>query len=242
MSISQIPSAAPSINELVLLAFKRASLLPIEAKLSGANMVPKLEHGRATLNLILDGLQTEGITARTTVFHDLPITAGESYYTLPESILDVVNDAMFIPSENADTKFTTGELVCTQVGMTTWQLLTVKGSESTRPQMFTVLRSGAQVELRFWPVPSEAGTMRLQIVRLLGGSAAGSGQLDLQRYWHDVIVWDLAHYLAVDASMPAEKTAMLANMAAMKKQQALRFSTEHVAVQASLSYQTQWSA
>lgn len=239
---ASLPSTPISINTLILLAYKRAGVLPVEARLSGANMTPKLEHGRQTLDLIIDGLATEGFMARTTEFYDLPIVAGESQYTLPDSILDVFESAMFVPSENLDTKYTTGELVCTQTDLSTWQTLTTKGSTSPRPQLYVALRSGATVELRFWPVPSAVGVMRLKTVRLLGTSADGAKTPDLQRYWFDALVWCLAYYIAVDSSMPADKIAMLQGTAESKKRACVNYAFEHTHTQAVLSYQTQWSA
>jgi hypothetical protein len=237
------PSTPISINMLILLAYKRAGVLPVEARLSGANMVPKLEHGRQTLDLILDGLATEGFIARTTEFYDLPLVAGESQYTLPDTILDVFEDAMFVATtaENPDTKHTIGEMLCKQVGLTTWQTLTNKGSTSTRPQLYVADRSGATVVLRFWPVPSQAGTMRLQAVRLLGSNSDGGKNPDLQRYWYDALVWCLSYYVAIDSSMPAEKVAMLQGLAEEKKRACIRYAFEHTATQAVLSYSTQWS-
>lgn len=244
MTISTVPSPLISTNALILLAFKRAGLLPIEAKLSGANMTPKLEHGRQTLDLILDGLATEGFMARTMSFYDLPVVPGESQYTLPDTILDVHEDAMFVPGPptNQDTKNTTGELACKQVDLATWQTLTTKGTSSTRPQLYAAFRSGATVVLRFWPVPSDAGTMRLKIVRLLGGSGDGSKSADLHRYWYDAIVWCLAYYLAMDGSMPADKIQMLAQLAEQKKKDCVNYSFEHTSQQASVFYPTQWSS
>lgn len=241
MAINALPSTAISINQLILLAYKRAGLVPIETKLNGANLVPKLEHGRQTLDLVLDGLATEGFTARSTTFYDLPIVAGESYYTLPDSILDVIEDAMFIPSENSDTKHTTGEMVCVQIDLATWQTLTVKGSISTRPQLYVAVRSGETPEVRFWPVPSEAGTMRLKVVRLLAGNSDGTKNVDLQRYWYDALVWCLAYYFAVDSSLPSDKVNFLAAMCATKKKECLRYSFEHTGTMAHVSYPSQWS-
>lgn len=241
MTISAVPSVPISINQLVLLAYKRASVLPVEAQLSGANMVAKLEHGRRTLDLILDGLATEGFIARTTKFVDLPIVAGESEYTLDDSTLDVFEDAMFVPSENPDTKHTTGELVCKQMDLSTWQTLTTKGSISSRPQLYVALRDGATVKVRFWPVPSDAGVMRMKTVRLLGGNADGKNTVDLQRYWFDALVWMLAYYVAVDSSMPADKIGLLQGTAEMHKKKCLRYATQHLSVQAQVSYPTQWN-
>jgi hypothetical protein len=242
VSINPAPSTPISINQLILLAYKRAGVLPVEAKLSGGNLIPKFEHGRQTLDLIIDGLATEGFIARTTEFYDLPLVAGESQYTLPDTILDVFEDAMFVPSENPDTKYTQGELVCKQMDLSTWQTLTTKGSTSTRPQLYVAVRSGATVVLKFWPVPFNAGTMRLKTVRLLGTSADGTKNPDLQRYWYDALVWCLAYYVAIDSSMPAEKIAMLQAIAEEKKKACVRYSFEHTGAQAVLSYQTQWSA
>lgn len=242
MVASAVPSTPISINTLILLAYKRAGLLPVEAKLSGANMVPKLEHGRQVLDLIMDGLATEGFMARTMGFYDLPIVAGESQYTLPDTVLDVYEDAMFVPSENEDTKHTTGELVCKQIDLATWQTLTTKGSISTRPQLYAAFRSGATVELRFWPVPSEAGTMRVKTVRLLGSNADGNKTPDLHRYWFDALVWCLAYYVAVDSSVPAERVQFLYSMSQDKKKACVRYSFEHTSQQAVVDYSTQWSS
>jgi len=241
-AISNAPSTPISINMLILLAYKRAGVVPVEARLSGANMVPKLEHGRQTLDLILDGLATEGFIARTTEFYDLPLVPGESQYTLPDTILDVHEDAMFVPSaQNQDTKHTSGELVCAQVGLSTWQTLTTKGSTSPHPQLYAADRSGATVVLRFWPVPSAAGTMRLKTVRLLGNNSDGSKSADLQRYWYDALIWCLAYYVAIDSSMPADRIAMLQSLAEERKKACVRYAFEHTSTQAVLSYQTQWS-
>ncbi len=243
MSIATAPSDPISLNELILLAYKRAGVLPVEARLSGANMVPKLEHGRLTLNLIMDALATEGFIARTTGFHDLPLVAGEPYSPLPNDILDVHEDAMMVPADNPDTKFTSGELVCKQIDLFKWSTMTVKGAISTRPQLYCVFRHGALVNLRFWPVPSEAGTMRLNVTRLFGSSSDGTKSADLERFWYDCLVWQLAYYIAIDSSMPSDRVSLLAGIAESKKRQCVSFSFEHTSgPQAVIDYPTQWSA
>jgi hypothetical protein len=190
--------------------------------------------------LIIDGLATEGFMARTMEFYDLPMVAGESQYTLPDSILDVFEDAMFVPGSptNYDTKYTTGELVCKQVDLATWQTLTTKGSISTRPTLYAAFRSGATVELRFWPVPSDAGTMRLKTVRLLGSNSDGTKQVDLHRYWFDALVWCLAYVVAVDSSMPSDKVALLLNVSEEKKKKCIAYSYEQTGTTAVLVHES----
>ncbi len=238
MTINQAPSTPVSINQLIVLSYKRAGILPVEAKISGANMIAKLEHGRQILDLVIDGLAVEGFIARTTEFYDLAMIAGESQYVLPDSILDVFEDAMFVPGApvNQDTKHTTGELVCKQIDLSTWQALTTKGSISSRPTLYTAMRHGATVELRFWPVPSESGTMRLKTVRLLGSNADGTKNVDLQRYWLDTLVWTVAYYVAVDSSMPADKIALLLQVSEQKKTKCINYSFEHTGATARVSH------
>lgn len=235
------PSTPISINQLCLLAWKRAGLVPVEAQLSGANLVPKLEHGRLLLDLMLDNLAVEGINARTTSFYDLPIVAGESAYTLPDTILDALEDAMFISDDNPDTKHTSGELVVKQMDLTTWQLLTTKGSTSSRPSMYVTVRSAAQVQLKVWPVPSDSGTLRLKTQRLLGSNADGRLNPDLQRYWYQPLVWMLAADIAQDSSLTPQAKKDLRDMAEMQKAKAVGISSEHVSHTATLYYPTSWS-
>ena len=236
MPISSTPTTPIAINTLILLAYKRAGVLPVEATTAGANMAAKLSHGKTLLDLILDNLAVEGFNARTMSMYDLDIVAGTSSYTLPDTLLDVYEDAMFY-SDDAPRS----ELVCKQIDIATWQTLTVKTSESPRPQLYTVFRSGATPVVRLWPVPTDAGTLRLKSVRLLGDNSTGTNSVDLARYWQDVIVWMLAHYIAVDSSMPQDRVALLFGTAEKKKKEAMRFNFEHTSQQAMVSYTTQWS-
>jgi hypothetical protein len=235
MPIASSPSTAVTINQLILLSYKRAGVLPVEAQLSGANMTPKLEHGRQLLDLILDNLAVEGFMARTTDFYDLDIVADTSSYTLTDTVLDVYETAMFYEDGS------TTEYPCQQVDIGTWQTLTDKAIESTRPQIYTAFRHGATPRVKLWPVPTVAGTLRLKAMRLLGANSTGTNSPDLQRYWYDVLVWMLAWYVAVDSSMPLEKVAMLQGAALAKKKEAVRYGYEHTPQQAMVTYTTQWS-
>jgi hypothetical protein len=235
MPISTSPTTPIIINSVVLLAYKRAGVLPVEATTAGANMAAKLSHGKTLLDLILDNLAVEGFMARTMSFHDLTVVAGTASYTLPDTLLDVYEDAVF--TETGETT----ELICKQIDIATWQTLTDKTTESTRPQLYTVFKDGELPVVELWPVPSVGGTLRLKSVRLLGENQTGTNSPDLQRYWLDVLVWLLAWYVAVDSSMPAETIAMLQMTAMEKKKGAVRFSFERPSQQAIVSYSTQWS-
>lgn len=237
MPIASTPTTPVEINALILLAYKRAGLLPVEATVSGANMAAKLAHGRTLLDLTLDNLAVEGFVARTTSFYDLDITAGDGDYTLTDTVLDVFEDAMFYSDALPES-----ELICKQMDLQTWQVLTTKTTESSRPQLYLAIRSGATIQVKLWPIPSEAGTLRLKAVRLLGNNQTGTNSVDLQRYWQDALVWMLAYLFAVDASLPIERCTFLGAQADAKKQACIRYAFEHTSTQAVVSYTTQWSS
>jgi hypothetical protein len=235
VAISSTPTTPITITTLILLAYKRAGVLPVEATTSGANYSAKLAHGKTLLDLILDNLAVEGFTARQMKMLDVTVVASTSSYTLPDTVLDVYEDAMFYETGE------TTELVCKQVDIATWQTLTDKSTTSTRPQLYTVFRDGATPVVKLWPVPSVGGTLRMKSVRLLGDNQTSSNSPDLQRYWLDVLVWMLAWYVAVDSSMPSDKIALLQTTALGKKKEAIKYNFEHTSQQAMVTYTTQWS-
>lgn len=237
MTIASSPTTPVAISTIILLAYKRAGLVPVETTTAGANMAAKISHGKTLLDLTLDNLAVEGFLARTMSFYDLDIVAGTSSYTLTDTVLDVYEDAMFYSDAAPDT-----ELVCAQMDAATWQTLTVKSSESSRPQLYLAVRTGATIAVKLWPVPSEAGTLRLKAVRLLGNNQSSTDTPDLQRYWLDAIVWMLAYYVAVDSSLPLDRCQFLGAQAEAKKKDAVRYAYEHTGTQAIYNYVTQWSS
>lgn len=240
---STTPSTPLSINQLVLLSYKRAGILPVEARIDGANMTPKLEHGRLLLDTILDALSADGFIARTLEVYDLPLVAGQPSYSLPEHILDAYGDAMVVVTEleDFDPNRTNGELAVKQVDVATWLAITNKEMESSRPQLYVSFRDRATAQVKLWPIPSDNAVLRLKVIRLFGSNKEGQRPIDLQRYWQDAIVWMLAYYLATDSSMPTERCVYLAQVSEAKKTAALRYAHEHTPITATLSYPTQWS-
>lgn len=235
MAVSSTPSTPLAINTIILLAYKRAGVLPVEATTSGANMTAKLSHGKTLLDLILNNLVVEGFNARLQDFYDLSVVASTASYTLTDTVYDVIESGMFKATGE------TTELVVNQIDLATWQTLTDKTTEGSKPQLYVVFRDGATPVVQLWPVPTEAGTLRLKVIRLLGDNSTGTNSTDLQRYWEDALVWLLAAVIAVDSSMPTDRVMMLQSMAEQKKRACLRYNFEHTPTQAVVSYMTQWS-
>jgi hypothetical protein len=236
VTIASTPSTPVPVSTVILLAYKRAGLLPVEATTSGANMAAKITHAKTLLDIILDSLAVEGFIARTMGTYDLTLVAGTSSYTLSDTVMDVHEDAMSYTTASPTT-----ELPCKQMDFATWQTLTTKTATSSRPQLYLAIRSGAAIAVKVWPVPSEAGTLRLKTVRLLGNNQSSTDTPDLQRYWLDALIWMLAFYIAVDSSLPVDRCQLLGGMADTKKAACVRYAMEHTPIQAVNAHNTQWS-
>lgn len=237
-----IPPKPLTVNEIILLAFQQATLLPMEATLRSANMVPKLEGGRRRLDIILTALPREGFVARTQVQHYLRIEAGISEYKLPGNFLDMSGHAMFIQgTDNVEGEHSDSELLVPQVDIDTWHLQSGKGTESSTPTMYAVFADGGQIKIKLWPTPSEQGLLRCKCTRLLGAVGNGKDAPDLQLYWQDWLVYALAGELAVGNGVDQKHTLMLLQMAEAKKVACLRYGKEHTPQQAVVTWTSQWS-
>jgi hypothetical protein len=227
-----LPTQALSINQLILLAYKQAALVPLEATLSSANMVPKLEFGRQHLDLLLPTLHLEGHLVQTQILHTELVEAGVAELKLPGHILDVSGSAMWVQTpagvEDPVETTTTGlELYVSQVDIETWHVQTNKEQQSPYPLMYAAQRDGGQCRVRLWPATSERGLLRFKAVRLFARAADGKGPPDLHIYWQDWLVHALAASLAQASGMPRADVMMLLQMAEAKKAACTRYGKEH---------------
>lgn len=233
-----LPPKALTINEIILLAYQQATLLPFEATLRSANMVPKLEAGRKRLDLELLTLPREGFLSRASTMLVLRIEPGINEYKLPGHILDMSGHAMFIQGavDNVEHDSSGSELLVAQVDIDTWHLQTTKNTESSNPLFYAVFADGGQVKIKLYPTPSEGGLLRCKCTRLLGGAGDGKGPVDLQLYWQDWLVYALAGSLALGSGVDRQHCLFLLQMAEAKKASCLRYSKEKTPIQAVITW------
>jgi hypothetical protein len=222
------------VDQIIGLAFKRASLIPIQQSAPGGE---QLAHGRQLLGVIADSLQAYGTSAWVLDFEELTLTVDEETYSLPADVLNVVDDGSYIQSGESDTNQTTGETPVTQISAAQWNSLSSK-SATGNPKLYWADRSAHTLEVRVWPVPSEAGTIRFLVHRQLGSHASGNVDLDFPRYWQAFLISALAHDLASDSAMPAEKVGLLAKERDRQLDWARLYSSPDEGVNISLTHTT----
>lgn len=209
MAINATPATVPTIDEVVLDAYKKAGLLPIEFGIgSDVQWSSKAAHGRRTLNRLLAAHSTHRYFEYFSNLDVLDLVAGTHSYTLDADILNIIDDGSYIPASNdPEEEETTGETPVKPMSAFRWNQLSAKSSSGT-PMHYFLERNNqnasGQLQLRLWPVPSEAGKIRFRTHRIPGSSSTGSDNPDFKRHWELWAVRALAYELMVDSSMPLD--------------------------------------
>ncbi len=210
MAINASPSTASTIDEVILDSFKKAGLLPIEYGIgSDVQWTAKAAHGRRTLNRLLNAHSTERFFESFINIDVLDLVAGTHQYTLDADILNIVDDGSYIPASNSpEEEETTGETPVKPMSGWRWNQLSSKASQGT-PVHYFLERNAAQLVLRLWPVPSEAGKVRFRTHRVPGTSSTGSDNPDFNRHWEQWAVLALAYEFMADGSMGIEDRQLM---------------------------------
>lgn len=211
MTVSATSSTYNTIDELILQAYKRSGLIPIDFAIGGdVQWNAKAEHGRQTLNRLVNGLATLGFIDHFVDFFVLDLIAGTPTYDIDpdENILNFVDSGSHIPLINGVEEVeTTGETPVKPMSRHRWNTLSSKVAQST-PTLYYLHRNGPDLTIYLWPVPAQASKIRFQIHRLPGSNSIGTNNVDLQRHWDSWITYALAYEFMSDSKLPLEERAI----------------------------------
>lgn len=209
MAINASPSSVPVIDQLVLAGYKKAGILPIEYGIgSDVQWTARAAWGRETLNRLLNFFSVHRYFEYFVNLDVLDLVAGTHSYTLDADILNVIDDGSYIPASNdPEEEETTGETPVKPMSAFRWNQLSSKASQGTPVHYFLERNNqnaSGELQLRLWPVPSEAGKIRFRTHRIPGSSDTGSDNPDIKRHWELWAVYALAYEFSGDTSMPLE--------------------------------------
>lgn len=231
MTISATASTLSTIDEIILQGYKRAGLLPFEFSI-GADVQwnAKADHGRQTLNRIVNGLATLGFIDHFTDFHVLDLVAGTTTYAIDpdDNILNFVDSGSHIPTINGTEEIeTTGETPVKPISRHRWNSLSSKAAEST-PTLYYLHRNGPDLTVYLWPTPAQSSKIRFQVHRIPGSNSLGTNTPDLQRHWDTYLVNALAYEFMSDAKLAIEERQIVKAdaMAELDKLKAYETSNE----------------
>lgn len=215
MTISTSAGREFDVAALVALSYKMAGLINVGQVPSPAQVA----FAQLLLDTILDGLQSEGISARATGFERIQLSPGVYQYSLSDRAIDVIGSAMYISPTEPNLDQANGETTVRPQSQEQWQTISSKAATG-RPSLYFAYRVVSPVQVWLWPVPDDSGYVRFQVHRKLADTDVGSATLDLELYWDQFIIWELAHQLAVASSLPVTRCTYFATIAQKKKEHA----------------------
>ena len=209
MTVAASSTAELTVGRIVLHAYRLAGLMAIEQEPSGVQWQKRVIHGMELLEMITKGLEAEGRLVRARRFYELALVADQADYVLPETIMDVFGDAMYLEPGDT-TQDASFETVVRQIDQDNWQRLGVRDSTG-RPTCYFALRDSSTITVRLWlkPDTANAGTIRFQAYYLLANSTDSTATPDLERYWAEYLITAVAAKLAEGGGMPNDKISRL---------------------------------
>lgn len=236
MTIAATRTRRLTIDNIVLTAYRVAGLVNEGQQASAAKRLAAY----TLLETIVDENQIYGLYAREIVFETLLLTAGEDEYALSDDAFDVISDGMYIPANDPDPEHATAEMLVVQIDRESWQRISAKSSVSYPTQFYTD-RTSDTLRVKLWPIPSEAGRIRFQVHRLTADNNDGGATPDLERFWVQFLIWELAHQLATSNSLSLERILHLQQTAAAKLLICRAYANPRGSQQAYLDHSTGWN-
>lgn len=235
MTIATTRGTESTIDALVTDAYHQAGLVSVELTPSEAQKA----YARRTLDRVLDELMTAGVQARSVVFSDHTLTSGTYKYAMASDVVDVLGEIMYLDASQTDLTKANGETVMKKITRAEWNQLSDK-SATGRPSLYYVHRGADPAEVWLWPIPDEAGTIRVQEHRMPADTTVGSTTLDLLPYWYDYIVLEIGHRMALASSLPATRVQYLGNLARDARNRARSKSKQGVTGGFRFNHPTAW--
>lgn len=235
MTINSSRTFEFSIAQIVLLAHRKAGLLNVYEELDEE----RAGAGRLELEMLVDSFQAKGQLPMAQGFVEIALVVDQIEYDLPADALHPTGPGMYIPAGQTLDR-AQGETHIEMIDSVRWQSLSPKGAKSSRPSLYFVNRTLQTVKVKFWPIPQEAGTVRLLVDRLRADSTDGSKTPDFERYWSLTLTMGLAYHLAMSSSMPLGKVALLKQEYEMRLAESLSTAKEQPGWQMHMTHYTPW--
>lgn len=246
MAINANPATSPVIDEVVLDAYKKAAIIPIEYGIGHDSQWPaRAAHGRRALNRLLSQASTVRYFEYFVNIDVLDLVADVNQYVLDPDILNIVEDGSYIPASNdPEEEITHGETPVKPLSGYRWNQLSAKNSRGT-PVHYFLERNNQQTNgnlvMRLWPMPNEAGKIRFRTHRIPGSSSTGSDNPDFKRHWEQWAVLALACELMDDASMPLDERMILERKAEKAFELLKSYDTNNTPPDVVFCHSTPWT-
>lgn len=193
-----------TVRRLVYTAYRYAVLIP-----PGGELTPEqLTEGVDALERLVRELDSKGTRLRQTRYDTVTLTAGDRFVELGEDVFDVGALAMYIPADEDDLDQPSSSTPVERVYRD--EIHGNSAKDATGPvTMFRLDKEQTPYRLELWPVPDEAGHLRIEAHRLAADSRDAATTPDLERHFHETLVNGVAWVLAKSNGVALDRVAML---------------------------------
>jgi hypothetical protein len=206
MTLSTSAGRRITVGELIADAWRLCGIVEISQQPSQA----QFGFARRCLDRILDALQSEGVQARSVRLYNLSLQEGESEYSLPDWVADVVGNGAYI-SETDDLELPQTTSPVAAMSREDWQRLTTLASPGT-PARYWLAEDVDPLVIHIWPRPTDDGVIRLQCRRYLADIDNDTQTIDLQPYWSQYLLYSVAAQCAMQTSQKQREFLSLAQV------------------------------
>lgn len=199
------------IDTLVLTAYQYAGLMNEMQTAEGPQWDARSAYGRRQLELIVDALAADGIYERSMQTFEITVPMGQKSIQMPPDTVDVrgvTGNLLFDGSESP------------LEALSRTEYFEIPTKDQAGPPCKFYLARTAPMFLFLWPVPDEDVVVRVQRQRLTYDNSRGAATVDLERFWMDYLLHELATRLALGSGVAVERAVILQTKAAAAKEKA----------------------
>lgn len=217
--------------------FKLALLLPSGVALSAAQQA----EGGEALQLVMSELPARVLKLRQIRYDYLTLTADSEWLALPTDVWDVGPTAMYIPAGTANLQQAATEVPVEREYGSTFQRRGGKSATSDTPTRFRLDKEQVPWRLELWPIPNEAGTLRVECFKLSANSTDPNKTPDTDRHWAKTLCYGVGAHLAATNAVDLGRVQYLEGRFETLKKQAEGQSKDHAPQAFRLRHPTGWS-
>src|SRR5690606_9126139 len=151
--------------------------------------------GSEALERLMRTMDIRATSARQVRYDVLTLTEGDEFVDLPADVIDVGHMAKYIAADEEDVDHAGSETPVTRVFRDVLHEHGAKAAVGT-PTQFRVDKSQVPYRLEVWPLPEEAGRVRVESHKLAADSRDTAATVDRERHFQECLVNGVAWVLA----------------------------------------------
>lgn len=228
-----------TVGQLILRGMQRAGYVSSRHSEGAPGFVEDFAMLSDMLEMRIASLSLEGIFARSARFLYQTLTVDTESYAIDQEHQRIFGDAVYIAASESNVLRPSSETLVTPLTRAEYNLQVQKSADSSVVTYY-YLDEDARL-IYFWPIPSEAGTVRLQVQRRLKDVQTASVTPDLQREWNEYLSLTVSEDTCLTKSFGLDRAQYFGAKARELLPKLKAYANEGATQDAVLVHPTHWS-